>query len=547
MTANKENLSDKILSLEDSILEQQNIRAQLSNNAQTINAIRNRGGRRDRAFGSKFALPPVVFNQLELDLIYSASGMLRNGIHIPIDAMFLRPRVITNLDDDQIALVEEVYKEFELESKIEKMMVGKHIYGTTFLVMINNDSLPFEVPINFNKSLEKSLKNAIVLNCFDVSVALRQNQLLMPKFGEPQTFTVSFQDGQQIIFDRSRLFKADFNAPITTFGRQFALSKDKSYGMSQISYVLSALLAEDSTSGNIQSLQEVASVLILKKRGLSDFKAGDSVGNSGSLSEKVDQFNTFLSAQNASVIDSEDDVMRLDVNFSGLAANLDVLGKRLAALFNIPFSIFYSQATAGLNSTGQADQENHFTKVKQRQRRELRPLYEFVDKYVMAHLGIDEDIEFEFPDITDTAPLTIAQTNFTQAQADNLYGSQGIISSQEIRDKLARSGEYELQEGTQPEVEIDPQLQAALDAELNPPEDDEGETPADADPSADEADADEEDETDVAEDDTDADDTNEDDTDTDEVAEVDADAAEDDTDEDDLDEDDSGNDNDKKT
>ena len=505
MTVNKENSSVKNLSLEDSFLEQQNIRAQLSNNAQTINAIRNRGGERDRAFGSKFALPPVVFNQVELDLIYSASGMLRNGIHIPIDAMFLRPRVITNLDDDQIALVEGVYQEFELESKIEKMMVGKHIYGTTFLAMINNDALPFEVPINFNQSLTKSLRNAIVLNCFDVSVAERQNLLLAPHFGEPQTYTVSFQDGQQIIFDRSRIFRADFNPPLTTFGRKFALAKDRSYGMSQISYVLSALLAEDSTSGNIQSLQEVASVLILKKRGLSDFKAGDNVGNSGSIEEKVNQFNTFLSAQNASVIDSEDDVERLDVNFSGLAANLDVLGKRLAALFNIPFSIYYSQATAGLNSTGQSDQENHFTKVKQRQRREVRPIYEFVDKYVMAHLGIDETIEFEFPDITDTAPLTIAQTNFTQAQADNIYGSQGIVSSQEIRDKLARSGEYELQEGSQPEVELDPQRQAALDAELSPPADDAVEE------GADEADADQED-----------------------INEVDADASEDDEDEDDL-------------
>lgn len=150
------------------------------------------------------------------------------------------------------------------------------------------------------------------------------------------------------------------------------------------------------------------------------------------------------STVNALILDAKEKFERQVTPVAGLADLLDRFMVRLASAARIPVTKLAGQSPAGLNATGDADVRNFYDEVKSSQVRRLRPAFERVIKIVFRVLGVDEPTTWSviFKPLWQPTELEQAQARLTQAQVDQIYLQNGVVSAEEIAVNRFSADEY---------------------------------------------------------------------------------------------------------
>jgi hypothetical protein len=184
-------------------------------------------------------------------------------------------------------------------------------------------------------------------------------------------------------------------------------------------------------------------------------------GAESALITRMQLVDLMRSTVRAVLIDSEESFERQQTPVSGLPEILEKFMFRLAAASEMPVSMLFGQAPAGLNATGDADIRFYYDHLKNRQDRTLRPPLERLVRMVFQAAGGTEPEQWsvQFRPLWQLTEPEQANMHIAQANADQVYLSNRVLSPLEVRE--SRFGDRysvgtTLIEGEEPEAKSEP-------------------------------------------------------------------------------------------
>ena len=205
---------------------------------------------------------------------------------------------------------------------------------------------------------------------------------------------------------------------------------------------------------------------IYRIKGLAELIAQD---GDGALVKKMQSIDLVRSILRAAVVDADgEDVERKSTSLAGLPEVLDRLSTRLAAAADMPQTLLMGQSPAGLNATGASDIRFFYDRIAGIQRWRVAPAVLRLIEIILITLGenpaaINHCVEF--PSLWQPTDKEIAERNLTQAQADQIYISNGVVSPEEIAVSRFGAEKYSL------DTHVDFEARAAMEALSAPPVD----------------------------------------------------------------------------
>jgi len=82
--------------------------------------------------------------------------------------------------------------------------------------------------------------------------------------------------------------------------------------------------------------------------------------------------------------------------------------------------------------------------IASRQQRDVKPIYDKLDIILAKTLGINETIEYSFKPLLDMSVSDKAKVELSNAQADQIYLANGVITPEEVRQKLYDCEVYDI-------------------------------------------------------------------------------------------------------
>jgi len=425
-------------------------------NSPVVNLRTGQGTANDIGTGSFFTLPLIINDEQQLETSYLASWAIEKMIDIPVDDMFLRERVIENLPSDQLKMLDDEYDRLGLIEMLPQFIKSARVFGTALMSIISIDDLLIN-PLDINNIRPGDLRNIIYNDRFQSTISEFQRNALNPRFGKPEEYFVFISGtiAKQFKIHASRVIRLDSKRQLSTTGWRVADTADW-WGISQIVSAIEAIISENSLYSNTNSLIQRASVLIMKIDGLRDARSGetkDTVNNKecSVIKGELNDFIAKLNTNSISAIDAENDIMRLEVQFSGLAALFDKYALRVAAVADIPKTRFYNDSPTGFFSNGSGEATDYAKHIASLQIKTLSPIYRILDKLLMRNLGLDADVEFNFPSLVDLSETQKAQASLQTSQALSVAVADGAITPDEERQVLRGTGEFGALDGSAPQ------------------------------------------------------------------------------------------------
>ncbi len=394
-----------------------------------------------------FQYSTIAEDFIQLERTYAESWSAAKLIDIPVDDMFIYPRNVTGLSDSNNKKLENFCEYVQLDHKIKQALKAARLYGTAFLVMVTDDNL-LNTPMNPNAKI-MNLKNLIVIDRFHAAVLEWDRDIATPNFNEPLLYQFTIRNVEPFIVHHSRVIRIDGVKPLTA--NRWESGYNWYWGVSELIKALNVITQEEGMANIINYLAVESSIPVLKIEDLQDALAGapDALGGSPNdtvspVDKLVNNMNNLKSIYRTTYLDKNMDISRLEASFSGLPDIVDRLHTRLAAAFDIPQTRLFGKSPAGMNATGDSDSENYAIMIASRQQKDLKPIYDKLDVILVKTLGINETIEYSFKPLLDMSVVDKSKIELSNAQADQIYLANGVITPEEVRQKLYDCEVYDI-------------------------------------------------------------------------------------------------------
>lgn len=175
---------------------------------------------------------------------------------------------------------------------------------------------------------------------------------------------------------------------------------------------------------------------VLAMDGFSDAMKED---DNSAVYDALIELNRMRNLLDMLVIDKNDKYERIGVPLTGVPDTLEKFLMRLAAACEMPGVFLAGMSPSGLNSTGDAEIRSWYDSVAEEQTDHFGPrLEQLVRMYLLTNTSVTKGKE---PDVWSAGwePLwqptakETAETNYTQAQADDLNIQNGVLTSTIVR------------------------------------------------------------------------------------------------------------------
>jgi len=397
-----------------------------------MNSITGAGGAMDKTEYSYFT-PTRLSNRQELETLYVQSWACQKFIDIPIDDMFLKWREFVEMEPENIELMEEAEKEFQITTRLSNAMKSGNLYGTGVCVILTKEAPP-EAPLDPDRMLPGDLVNILSFDRFDLTVFEKDWDVTSTNYGKPLFYNVQLKRGGQLRVHYSRVLRFDGVTPLSA---NSWTNYDDDWGISDILAVITEIMTDSNIAKGGAHLVNEASIPVQK---IEDF--ADAVQGGGdcemTIAERMQATTLARSIYRTVYMDKNDDLTRLDVTFSGLPELMDRYAKRLAASKDIPATRFWGQAPLGLNATGEGDMKNYAIRVDSEKVDKLTDPLFILDQVLAAHKGVNEPVKYEFPSLIDVSDGEQADVLTKISAAFAPLVTTGTVSDDEVREILSK-------------------------------------------------------------------------------------------------------------
>lgn len=150
--------------------------------------------------------------------------------------------------------------------------------------------------------------------------------------------------------------------------------------------------------------------------------------------ERIYLAHNKMTSNTLSLYDSESEKMeRQGTPVTGLSDLWDRYSEAICGGWSIPRSRFFSSETGSLGGDStEADTRNYFKRIKSSQQLKLRPYLNAFMSFVNMAIGAVEEIpNFDFNDLQEQSDQEKAETRNLQAQTDQIYIMNNVVSPEE--------------------------------------------------------------------------------------------------------------------
>lgn len=391
---------------------------------------------------------------IELTLNYEENGLFSKIIDIPADDAVSSGFSYGINDVDMEKFINDSLDELDFEDKASTAIKWSRLYGGSIMVMIIDDGKQIDEPVDWDniKGIDELLvfERPLITPDYNSIYNAGTKKGKWSKFGMPEYYDISPMYGGNFRVHESRclLFKNG------TLPQSSTRTEYRFFGIPEYTRVHKSLQETVTSHGNGTKLLDRAVQAIYKMNDLANLLETDE--GEDKVLRRLQIIDMAKGIINSIAIDSDgEDYDYKQVTFSGVKDIIDSTCNMLSAVTNIPQTKLFGRSPAGENATGDGDMENYYSYVKKIQKLNLK-----------KNLGVLIDIiliagkyKGEFEEVPDYAldfkPLWSlseseqadvdqkkATTELTKAQTTQVYVEMQALDASEVRQRLAESGEF---------------------------------------------------------------------------------------------------------
>lgn len=309
----------------------------------------------------------------ELTMIYG-NALARRIVTAPIDDCIKNWLTIKGDADNKILQYMET---LDVEGAFLEAGYWDRLYGRSCIFVLADDGGRADEPINYNKL--RSIKGLIVYDKRDIvedmSGLLKNDDPNDENFGKTEYYTIMPMNGVPFDVHHSRLLV--FNGE--TLPRRERIANSGA-GLSCLDGIIKAIRRNDVAHARAADIIERISQSMLKLNGLSDLLMSED--GTRAVRERLDMIDMARGLLNTIAIDKEDDYELYHMNVAGVRDVIQEFQQEISGMSGIPVTILFGRSPAGMNSTGAADFENYYNRVRAYQKKSMQPNLEKLIKMI---------------------------------------------------------------------------------------------------------------------------------------------------------------------
>jgi phage-related protein (TIGR01555 family) len=307
--------------------------------------------------------------------------------------------------------------------------------GGAVLIGANDFTTDMRMPLDLKRV--RDLTYLTPLEARELVPLFFYNDPFMPNFGKPAIYQLvpmavgspinpliparvtQIHESRLIVFDGPRVSRRQLSGSMAGWG-------DSIY-----TRTFRALRSYNTSHANVEILLSDFAQAVYKIKGL----AAALLQNPNALTDAMMAIELARSICRAVVIDEGEEFERKSTSLQGYPDMLERLALNLAAAVGVPLTRLMGQSASGLNATGKGDDRFYYDQASVVQTNQVAPAYLRLVEIELAMRGHDPatiNHSVAFKPLWQPTELEIAQTRKAVADADHIYYTDGVISSEEI-------------------------------------------------------------------------------------------------------------------
>lgn len=194
-------------------------------------------------------------------------------------------------------------------------------------------------------------------------------------------------------------------------------------------------------------------------------------GGTGEIDKRIQYFVQMRDNDGVMLVNNEtEDIIKLETPLAGVTDIVRQTMEMVAAMFGEPVVKLWGVTPGGLNSTGEADMQNHYDHINSVQEKIFRaPLKHALEVLQINKFGaVDDAITFTFAPLGADDDRAVADTQKVKADTAAVLFDRGIVSGGEVRKALAEDPKSQFT-NIDPDEEVpEPDLALEMEAPTSP-------------------------------------------------------------------------------
>lgn len=400
---------------------------------------------------------------MELATFYEQNGLFARVIDAPAEEAVKHGFEIADLEDDTIkGFSDECLDELDWEEMAMQSLKWARLFGGSIAVLLINDGRRLDQPVNWDK-----IESIDDIRVFDRSVISPDYSSMYEydnlkgqdpfrtrgsRLGYPEWFHVSGRNGSFTVHETRCLIFQNGVLPENTTTSQYQF-----WGIPEYVRISRAIRDVEVAHGMAPKMLDRSVQAIYKMANLANLlqtEQGEDV-----VLKRLQIIDMAKGLMNSMVLDANgEDYDFKSFSYTGVSDVINTTCNYLSALTNIPQTILFGRSPAGMNATGSSDLENYYNYVERIQKRMLRSNLRYLLSVILQagkHTGEIKKIpkiKIEFNSLwsmTETEKVALdlqkAQVESAKAQTLAAYVQMQAIDPEEVRQKLADEGEFDVE------------------------------------------------------------------------------------------------------
>jgi phage-related protein (TIGR01555 family) len=399
-----------------------------------VNTLTGLGTRKDKKTRTTYKMASVLDRML-LSELYVNEGLISNIVDTPADDSIKNGVYINNDDDNKI---KTRVKDINLLYQCNMALRWSRLYGGGFVVVGIDDGQKLDQPVNKNR-----IKNVRYLKAFD-----RHSAVIYPEkiITDPNNANYGELEILQVIPRHGTTFNVHIDRLLMFKGREVPEYLDTGeffyWGCSEIQKVYETVQGFGTGLSSIITLLNEFTYGVFEFENLAQMMAE---GKEKLVKDRIEIIDYSKSMINSVILGKGESFRRETISFAGIPEIIDRLMMLVSGVTGIPVTKLFGRSSAGLNSTGQGDQDNYYDLVKGIQSNKLENNIQKVVDYISlsSELKIKADNPtIQFNSLYQKTDKEELEEQKLQADIDQIYISNGVLDPEEVATNRFTAGGF---------------------------------------------------------------------------------------------------------
>lgn len=369
--------------------------------------------------------------EVDVETIYAGDDMGARIVDLLPDNAMRKGWDFQGLDTKTEQAMIDKCTEIEVKKKVSQQLKWGRLYGGAGLLVGTDEMGELTEPMPDEVDTILSLT---LCTRYELYPSQLQYNPLKKNFGYPEFYRLQLRGTSDINggeVHHSRIVRAEG----VELPRRLHI-QNQYWGDSVLSRVYEVLRAFSTTHASLATVMQDFRVGIFKLKNLAEMIA---MGEDGLVQKRLALVDAAKSVARSIVIDAEgEDFQQATGNLTGVKELIEAVNDRFVAATGIPITVLLGRSPQGLGGSGRHEETNWYDMVASYQEDTVRPILKSIfEKILRSKNGptngkIPEGFGFTFNPLWQLDETEQATNRYTQAQADEKYIVNGVVTPEEI-------------------------------------------------------------------------------------------------------------------